>query len=241
MTEALTGLDSVVPSMRGPISEFADLLRQLAGTGAESLTLFGAVATDAFDPSRQTARSVLVVNRVDLSMLRRLADHGAKLGKAHIAAPLVMTPDYIKDSLDTFPLELIEIGQKHVTLFGEDCFADLSFEDAHVRLQCERELKVILIGLRQGLLAAAGREKFIGALEIDVGEGLSRTLRGLLWLKGKKDARPAAEVVTEVEGIIDRKLNGLRLAMDSTAHHGWSEFEKLYNDVEALGRLVDAW
>ena len=239
MSDTLSGLDQTTPAMRKPISEFARLIRDLAG--AKALTLFGAVTTESFDATKQTARSVLVVDRVDLSVLRGLAEHGAKLGKVSIAAPLVMTPDYITDSLDTFPLELLEIMQKHVTLFGEDHFVDLSFEDAHVRLQCERELKVILIGLRQGLLAAAGREKFIGALEMDVGEGLSRTLRGLLWLKGRKDAQPIDSVVAELEKVADRKLSGVRLAMDPSAHHGWTEFETLYNDVEALGNLVDAW
>lgn len=241
MSENISGLERVATTMRVALRDFAQLVRELVGDNAKAMTLFGAVTTESFDPNRQTARSVLVVGNVDLAVLRSLAEHGAKLGKASIAAPLVMTPDYIADSLDTFPLELIEIMQKHVTIFGDDHFVDLSFEDAHVRLQCERELKVILIGLRQGLLAAAGREKFIGALEMDIGEGLSRTLRGLLWLKGKKDAMPATDAVTEVEKIADRKLSGVRIAMDPAAEHGWAAFEKLYNDVEALGSLVDAW
>ena len=140
-----------------------------------------------------------------------------------------------------FPLELIEIHQMHVTIFGGDLFANLAFEDAHVRLQCERELKTILIGLRQGLLAAAGREKYVGALEMDVGEGLLRTLRGMLWLKGQKDGKPAVEVLAEIEKIVDRRLDGVRTALDPSAHHGWSEFESLYRDVEAVGEIVNAW
>ena len=31
-------------------------------------------------------------------MLRHLAERGAKLGKAHITAPLIMTPEYVKVS-----------------------------------------------------------------------------------------------------------------------------------------------
>ncbi len=235
------GLDRITAAMQQPLRSYAELVRKLAGTNAKALTLFGAVAADSFDPSRHTVRNVLVVDRVDLSMLRKLADHGAKLGKARVAAPLVMTPEYIKDSLDTFPLELIEIHQQHVTLFGDDHFMDLTFEDGHVRLQCERELKVILIGLRQGLLAAAGREKFIGALEMDVGEGLMRTLRGMLWLKGQKDAKPATDVLGAVETIIEKKLPGVQTALDHAAHHGWDEFESLYRDVEALGGIANAW
>lgn len=234
-------LESIVEGMRTPLRTYAGLVKELAGDHAQALALFGSIVAGTFDPGRHVARSVLLVDRVDIAMLRKLAEHGAKLGKVSIAAPLIMTPAYIKGSLDTFPLELIEIQQKHLTVFGEDHFEDLSFEASHVRLQCERELKVILMGLRQGLLVAAGREKIIGALEMDVAEGLMRTLRGLLWLKGEKDAKPATEVLAAVEKITERKLVGVRTALDSSAHHGWDEFEGLYRDVEALGEAVDGW
>ena len=185
MNEGLTELKGIADPMRLPLERYASLIRELAGANAQALTLFGAIAAGTFDLGRHVARNVLILEEVELSLLRRLAEHGAKFGKERIAAPLVMTADYIKASLDTFPLELIDIQQNHITVFGNDYFDDLEFEDGHVRLQCERELKAILIGLRQGLLAAAGREKFVGALEQDVGEGLLRTLRGLLWLKGQ--------------------------------------------------------
>lgn len=241
MGEQVASSSRIAESMRRPIQDYSDLIKQHAGNRAQSLTLFGAIISDSFDPSRHTARSVLVLDAVDLALLRKIALQGAKLGKARISAPLVMTPKYIKSSLDTFPVELIEISQHHLTLFGEDCFADLSFDNSHIRLQCERELKTILIGLRQGLLAAAGREKFISAVETDIGEALMRTLRGMLWLKGIKEAKPAAEVLSEVEKIADRKLSGVRNALDTSAHHGWEEFERLYRDVEALGEIANGW
>ena len=69
------------------------------------------------------------------------------MGKAKIAAPLIMTQDYIQNSLDSFPLEFLEIQQHHLCLFGQDSFAELSFYQPHLRLQCERELKSMLIGM----------------------------------------------------------------------------------------------
>ena len=234
------GLDRVAPAMRKPLEDYARLVKELGGENAKALTLFGAIAAGAFDADRHTVRSVLILDRVDLAVLRRLAEHGVQLGKSKIAAPLIMTPEYIKASLDTFPLELIEIKQQHVTVFGYDYFEDLSFEENDIRLQCERELKVTLISLRQGLLASAGREKFLGALEVDVGEGLMRTLRGLLWLKGQKEGKPAVEVLSGIEKIADRKLTGVRTALDPSAHHGWDEFESLYRDVETLGEIANA-
>jgi len=234
-------LDRVIEPVRIRAETYAQLVRELVGENAKALSLFGPVVGGPFDANRHSAASVLVVDRVELSTLRRLADHGAKLGKLGLAAPLIMTPPYIRSSLDTFPLELIEIQQRHATLFGEDDFAELIFEGAHVRLQCERELKRALIALRQGLLATAGRERLVPALEHDAAEGLLRTLRGLLWLKGKKEFKPDDEVVTETETLLQRRVPGLRKALDRSAQPGWGDFDELYREVEALMETADAW
>ena len=241
MVEEFVMLERVDATMRAPLGDYATSLKALVGAEGTSLTLYGAVLRCPFDAALQSARSVLVVRRVELDVLRRLAEEGLRFGKSGISAPLIMTPDYIRDSQDTFPLELIEIHQHHMMLFGDDPFSQLAVEDAHVRLQCERELKSILIGLRQGLLAAAGREKVIGPIETDVGEALIRTLRGMLWLKGRKEALPAKEVLDGAEQITDRKLPGVRTALDPFTHHGWDQFDSLYHDVEALGEIANAW
>jgi hypothetical protein len=227
--------------MREPLRYYVRLIRDVFGQEAQSLTLFGPVVTGGFDPATQTARTALVVERVALPTLRRLADHGARLGKAGIAAPLVMTPKYIRASLDSFPLEMIEIQQQGAVAFGDDLFAGLTFEDAHVRLQCERELKRALLSLRQGLLATAGRERHVPALHREAADQLLRTLRGLLWLKGRRAFVPTAGVVNETEAITGRKLPGLRTALDASTRAGWKQFDDLYADVEALMEFVDAW
>jgi len=236
-----TGLSHINQALHVPIRNYAALLVSLGGSNVRAITLYGAVVAGTFDPQRHSVRSVLVLESVDLEMLRRLAEHGLKLGKARIAAPLVMTAEYIKRSLDTFPLEMIEIQEQHVAILGEDYFADLSFEDAHVRLQCERELKTILIGLRQGLLSTAGRDKLLAHVEVGATEGLMRTLRGLLWLKGHQAATPAAEVVAEVEKIAGRPLPMVRDALGAAHLHRWNEFKVFYEEVAALGKAVDEW
>jgi len=240
MPENAYRLDRVPEALWSPIREYCDLLNRLGRENVQALTLFGAVAAGSFDATRHTVRNVLIVDTVDLDMLRRLAGHGANLGKQRLSAPLIMTKSYIEASLDAFPLELIEIHQNHVTVLGQDAFADLKFDDAHVRLQCEREFKTILIGLRQGLLAAVGKDKMIEAVMTDASEELVRTLRGLLWLKGQRDGKPADDVVAAVENITQRHLPGVRAALDVSAAHGWSTFQALYADVESLAEVANA-
>lgn len=235
----MSGIDQIVEPMRQSVQRYADMLKELVGSNGLSLTLFGAIAGDTFDKKRNTVTNVLVMKSVDLDILRRLSQKGVKLGKANISAPLIMTPEYIQASLDTFSLELIEIQQRHVTLFGEDYFKGLLFQESHVRLQTERELKTLLIGMRQGLLASAGREKFIMALESDITERLIRTLRGLLWVKGEKEGKVAKEVISQAEAILERPLSGVKGIMAMDKQDSWEAFKTLYSDIEAIGKFVD--
>jgi len=235
----MSGIEQIVEPMRQGVQRYADLIKELVGPNGLSLTLFGAIAGDTFDKKRNTVTNVLVMKSVDLDVLRRLSQNGVKLGKASISAPLIMTPEYIQASLDTFSLELIEIQQRHLILFGEDYFKDLLFQEEHVRHQTERELKTLLIGMRQGLLASAGREKFITALESDIAERLIRTLRGLLWLKGKKEGMVAKEVIFQAEEIIGGPLLGVKGIMAMDKQDGWETFKILYGDIEAIGKFVD--
>jgi len=229
----------LTPTMREAANQFEQVIKEVVGPHALSLTLYGRVTSQLFDVGRHTARSVLVLQQVELTILQQLAKHGMALGKLKFAAPIIMTPGYIKESLDTFPLELLEISTSGITLFGDNHFADLTFEVSHIRLQTERELKTTLISMRQGLLASTGQDKLLGALQMDIGEGMLRPIRGLLWLKGHRDSLDMDAMLTKVETVVSTQLGGLRSALNPSGPHGWKEFEQLYADVEALGKLAN--
>ena len=237
----MANFSQLVTAMQDPMKKFVERVQGLAGENCLAVTGFGTIATSGFDPAKHTAKTVVVLERIDLNMLRELAKEGVKLGKAKIAAPLIMTPVYIQGSLDAFPLEFLEIQQCHLCLLGADHLADLPFDDSHIRLQCERELKTILIAMRQGLLAAAGREKMFGVMEGDIAERLIRTLRGLLWLHGKKDYLSAVQVVSQIEQETDTSLPGIRGALQELGQHGWEDFTKLYHEIDNLKTIADRW
>lgn len=234
------GLDAVQVG-HDAVAEFVALIQREAGKLLRAVVVFGSAVGGSFDRESDVIRSVVVLEDMDLDFVRRLSLHGAALGKQGIAAPLVMTPEYIHSSCDTFPLELLDIQQHHIMVHGQvNDFADLIFEDRDIRLQCERDLKVVLMGLRQGLLAAAGRDHILDAVEVDAAEGLMRTLRGLLWIAGQRERTADLATVSAVETLVGKTLDGLRTALNRGAYHGWDELQVLYGDVATLGNHVDA-
>jgi hypothetical protein len=238
MNEAAIG--QLATPMQPAVRDYTAFVEQLAGTKLIGLTVFGAVLDAGFDASRGPVDSVMVLEHTDLGLLRRLGEHGPRLGGKGIAAPLMMTPEYITSSIDTFPLELLEIQQRRATVSGRDCFERLEFAPQHVRLQCEREFKRVLIRLRQGVLAAAGREAVLGELRWDVGRHLLRTLRGMLWLKNLRSHAASEKVLAETEKLAGGPLAGVRNAVLLRGEHDWAEFTALYAEVERLAGLADA-
>jgi hypothetical protein len=227
--------DTISPALRGNLAKYGEILTGTVGDNLAGLTAYG----DGLDGAVESITSVLVVRRVDLAQLRLVAERGPTLGNLGLSAPVVMTPAYIEKSLDTFPLELMEIHQRHLTVVGDDYFASLSIEDEHLRLQCERELKRILIRLRQGILAAGGREDVLAALGKDIGLHLVRTLRGLMWLRGEREFVNMDQAIQRAASMTGCTLHGARRAVQRSGDHGWAQFESLYADVEQLSAFVD--
>ena len=165
---------------------FQDEILKSHKDNIHSITITGSSLTDDFDHKRSDVNSVLVFNKMDLGFLEVLASLGKRYGKKGISAPLIMTPEYIMHSLDVFPVEFLNIKLLHETLFGEDLFQNLEIDRKDLRIQCERELKVRLIGLRQGYIASMGDAKILSDLFVNTISGYIPLFRGMILILGKE-------------------------------------------------------
>lgn len=169
-----------------------------------SIHITGSALTPDYDPKHSDVNSVVVLKEMDLKFLEHLAPLGKKYGKKRLAAPLMMTPEYVHHSLDVFPIEFLNIKLLHHAVFGEDLFENLDIQRAHLRHQCERELKVKLIGLRQGYLSSAGDRKILTDIFISTISGYIPLFRGIILLLGKEPPRANFDVLdmlTDLSGV----------------------------------------
>lgn len=239
MSTAADRLSLLPSNLRAAVSHYADTVRRIAGARALHLSLLGSAAAGTWVPGRHRVHTALVLDRADLELLRQLAGELAALAEVAFAAPLVFTPQYIRASLDSFPLELLEIQQQHLVVFGDDCFAGLVFDATHVRLQCERELKSMLLAMRQAVLASGGQQQRLFAEHPDAADGLLRVLRGVAWLKGAKESLAAAKVVDVLERELGRPLPGVRALVKAHGPLNWPDYCALHAELEALERAAD--
>jgi hypothetical protein len=211
-----------------------------------SITITGSALTDDFDSETSDVNSVFALHAMDLEFLEFLAPLGKTYGKKGIASPLIMTPEYILKSLDVFPMEFLNIRLLHDTIFGEDLFKNLVIDRSDLRLQCERELKVRLIGLRQGYLSSSGNAKILTDLFVNTIAGYIPLFRGIILLLGKEPPLKNQDVLTvlsEISGIDTQVFKTVLKQKKQKTKMMLKQLNAIFKDyyiaMEKLGDITD--
>jgi hypothetical protein len=212
-----------------------------------SIHIVGSALTQDFDPKISDINSVVVLHKMDLKFLEFLAPLGKKYGKKRIAAPLIMTPEYIENSLDVFPLEFFNIKMLHHTVWGEDIFQFLEIYQSDLRRQCEQELKVKLIGLRQGYISAAGDQKILARGFAESFAGYMPLFKSIILLLGKEPPNNNDGILSVLEEVSGVRTDVFKIVLNQKKKKTKPSIEQLnmvfedyYAAIEKLGEVTDA-
>ena len=237
------GLHSAVAEKITPMVE--EMIREHA-SNIHSFHIVGSAVISDYNEKLSNINSVVVLHDMDLQFIKFLAPLGKKYGKKKIAAPLVMTPKYIDRSLDAFPIEFLDFKRLHKTVYGHDLLKDLQITTPNLRLQCEREIKTKLIGLRQEYLSSLGKKKLVAAVLVRSFTGSMALFRAIITLLGKEPPVPRAEVIamlgssTGIDTEIFEKLLMLKAELLKPSEQELASFfERYYNALEATGKIID--
>ncbi len=238
----LEGLNPVVSSRIAPFIE-----EILQGYGElHSFHIVGSALTPDFDERRSDINSVVVLQRMDLGFVEFLAPLGKRYRKRGVAAPLIMTPEYIEGSLDVFPMEFFDFRLIHRTVLGDDILAGLDIRRDHLRLQCEREIKSKLIWLRQGYISSLGDRRLLTERLSDSIVGYIPLFRAVIHLLGKEPPVRRHDVVVDLQemtgvetGIFERMLLLRRREITLSKDELTASFEQYYAATERIGRIID--
>jgi hypothetical protein len=239
-------LDKVKPAAAKKISPLLEKILSEHRDKIHSIHITGTAVTDDFNEKVSDVNSVVVLKEMDLGFLKLLAPLGKRHGKHKVAAPLIMTPDYVKSSLDVFPIEFLNFKHIHITVFGEDIFRDLAIDRMDLRRQCERDLKTKLIWLRQQYISSQGDKKLLSEGFINSITGYIPLFRGIIALYGKVPPVSQSEVIkvlatesntdTHVFAkVLQAKHQQIKLSIDELN----TIFEDYYAITERLGTIVD--
>jgi hypothetical protein len=216
--------------------------------GAEFLAAYltGSALTQGFN-ERVSRVNLLVVSRsLNLDVLDAVRNGMPKEKKAARFQPLFVTQRQLEKSLDVFPIEWIDIQERHLLIEGQDVLGTIEVPRGNLRLQLEHELRGRLVGLRQAYLAAGQHpEQLAGVLESGA-SGFAALCRTLLRLQGESPPAEPSKVIERVADVFRLNAEGL-LAAHMMRYGGANPkgadvlalYRKFLVEVERLVNAID--
>jgi len=165
-------------------AEITEDYKKIFGDDLISIILYGSGTGNEFQPGKSDLNFLIILSDETIDHIDQAIETVSRWRKKKVATPLFMTKSYIESSLDSYPLEFLNIKKNYILVYGEDVLKDISLEGHHLRLQCEREIKGKLLLLREGFLETEGKQKRIKELINASITAFISIFSGLLYLKG---------------------------------------------------------
>lgn len=181
--------------------------------------------------------AVLIMDEDPDGWLIKLSGLARFVHKKNLMLPLIINRRFIKYSLDSYPLEFINIvsSTRENILLKEDMLANLQFDKADVRLQMERELKSKWLLTRQIILESNMKTRQLReSLNLSIAS-LVPCLKGFFFLVGQPYPKTLADLFEHA---------ALITKTDIKVMHGWMQEKNIeLADVERylslLSRLME--
>ena len=195
----MTGHDEVVKTAQ----QVADDYHRAFAGDLISVMLYGSAVTGEYDPKKSDLNFLIVLSEEGIEQLHLAHTLAAKWRKKRVGTPLFLTKAYIESSLDTFPIEFLNMKRSYRVIFGEDLLEKLTFKKDLIRMQCERELKGKLLLLRERYVETGGKAKELRELIAASVNTFIFVFRGLLYLLGKEVPTTKKETVSMLAKDLD--------------------------------------
>lgn len=118
-----------------------------------SVILYGSCASSQCENKFSDINLIVVIDNLLAADLKKANTALKDFMKTKNPLPLFMDKEEWFNSCDVYPIEYSDIKERYSILYGEDIVKSLILEKNNLRLQCEHEVKNLLIKLRQNYLA----------------------------------------------------------------------------------------
>lgn len=196
--EELKNINKIHASAREMLGRFSREVINAYGNNLNSITIYGSVLSNVFNPKKSDINVILVLNNTDLPQLKRCLPIVKRYSQK--INPVLFTKRYIESSQDVYPIEFLEMKEKYLTIYGEDVFNEINVDRQYLRLECEQQLKGSLLKLRQGFLKSGLNRKGIEGLMNTSINTIFTVFRNLIRVKGEE---PPAENERIIEKMAD--------------------------------------
>ena len=110
--------------------------------------------------------------------------------------------NYINSSLDIFPIEFLDLQENYRVIYGKDVLKHIHIDIKNLRFQCEQELRIKLIALRQLYFKSYSNRKLLLYTLLKTFTSTLHVLRNVLRLVGKTPPYKKDLIIHELSRIL---------------------------------------
>jgi hypothetical protein len=221
-------------------------LERACGDRLLAVALIGEAASAGYRPRQSSLSLAVVVNTVDVTILDGVRPLVRGWRGTRVATPLLLDPLYLETSRDVFPLEFLDLLDRHRLLTGRiDPFADIAIARAQLRIELEEQLRGKMLHLWE-LYLEAHRASAVSRALLHSLPHFFLLLRGMLFLREVDRPTDPLSLIGAVESayctqlLSFRELEDARVAGNAIRRSAAGPlFARYLDDVRGLVRLVD--
>jgi hypothetical protein len=234
---------NIPEKLKNKIQDFLKKLECAYGQELVSVALYGSAASSEFIDKHSNLNFLIVLKDTDCLQLHKATDI---IQKFPLFEPIFMTEQYISSSTDIFPIEFLDMNENYFLLFGKDVLSAIQIDTRNLRFQCEQELKIKLLSLKNAYLRMHKDKTALRNLLFRSITSILHISRNLLRLKNKPVPYRKEDIINSLGGefqidsalwkkILDAKNKAVKLNNQETERI----FQEFVREVEKIADCVD--
>lgn len=234
------------PLVLGAAQRWLAPVREKLGENFLSAYITGGALHEGFDPSQRHVNVLVVTKELPIGRLDAISASVPSSHKPPHVDPMFMTMQQVQRSLDVFPIEWLDLQERHWVLEGVDLFDSIEVPQTYLRLQVEQELRGKHLRLVQEYLTGASHPERLHAALARLASGFHTLFRSLIRLHGEASPTSLERTIGRVAELYDldaQALSGAHRLRAQRRHPGGDETRATYRaflaQVERLVAAVD--
>jgi predicted nucleotidyltransferase len=149
-----------------------------------SVLLYGSYVEGNFNRKNSDINVLIVLSQVGFSDIEEFGKACKGLIRKYNITPLILRKREFINSADVFPMEYIDLSERHACIYGEDVTKELTLTNENLRHQLEFLLRGSVNSLRQLIASSPGKYRVLGKNLKNLFGPYIGLFRGVLRLRG---------------------------------------------------------
>jgi hypothetical protein len=234
------------PEILDGARRWVNAVRAPLGTDFLAAYLTGSVLSQGFDPKLSHVNVLAVARELPPETLDALARAIPATKKPPHYDGLFFTRRQIEKSLDVFPIEWLDVLERHLRLEGDDVLSGFEVPRSNLRLQLEHELRAKHIGLRQAYLHSGLKADALTQALKSRASSFAALFRALLRLRGEGTPAETVRVYERVAQLYGLDAQGLLCVhLVRYSERSWkldeirAHYLRFMNEIDRLVGILD--